>query len=350
MVYNYNMSNNDPIIIDNTQYSSFMQCEGYWTEKYVNKVHKPWDGERDDPMSVGIGFHDLLFNGYKNGVFEMTPKVAQELTLTMDATKEISIMGEYYRSQYPSGPVEFDWVGLEEPLAKPVNNDIILKAKVDGFFINNKERTISGGVEDIHLVPGIYGFETKSKLPGYDRGFYLSEWQAAMQASFQLLTIKHNSERLGFNSDDVKGILVNVIERPNVYEPRRTCKGCSTMFQTKLYRLEGKNYICPMCEHPNTFTGPFPSPRVDPPYAYRFLVNRSPERLEVDQDTIIDVAMRMKSIRDKGTYPVLNRTNCVIVKWKKKCEYYEPHNGLIPVDAIEYPGYKLFNPTAYLER
>ncbi len=342
--------NDNILVIDNTQYSAFMLCEGYWYEKYCNKVQRPYTGERDDPMSVGIGFHDLLFNGYKNSKFQMSSKVSDELTLTLDAQREIQVMGEYYRSQYPSGPVEFDWIGLEEPLSKVLTHNVIAKAKVDGFFYNPTARTISGGVEDIYLTPGIYGLETKTKLPGYDRGLYLAEWQAAMQGSFQLLTIKHNSSHLGFKPEDVQGILVNVIERPNVYEPRRTCKNCSKMYATKLYRLEGKIYKCPMCEHPNTFTGPFPSPRVDPPYAYRFLINRSQERLDTDEIIIKQTSHRMINLRDSFVTPLLNRTNCVIVKWKRKCEYFEPHNGLIPTNAIGYPGYELFNPTAYLEK
>ncbi len=338
------------MVIDNTQYSAMMLCEGYWYEKYVNKTHIPYVGERDDPLAIGIATHDALENGYKNGQFKITDATLAELCLTPEALLEVRTMVEYYRNQYPNGPVEFSWMGLEEPLTWEINPAVTLLAKVDGFFQVEEAKYIPGGVDDILITPGIYSYETKTKIPGGDRGFYRAEWEAAMQASFQILTLRHRAKQFNIDPDMIKGVLVNVIERPNVYEPRRTCKGCNKLQLAKYYAVEGKTYTCPNCSYGNNFTGTMGTARVDPPYAYRFLVERSPERLALDLKTILRVANRMQELQDGEAESVLNRTNCVITKWKRKCEYFDPHNALTPVSSIGYPGFELFNPTAYLEK
>lgn len=337
------------MIIDNTQYTTFMRCQAEWVERYLNKHHKPYTNERDDAMAIGIGIHNVLENGYKNGKFVMTSDTADELTLTSEALLEVRTMAEAYRNQYPSGPVEFPWAGIEEPLSYAYQNHTI-KAKVDGFFRTTEPTTINGGIGDIYLVPGIYSFETKSKSPGYDRGLYLADWQAAAQASFQILTMKANAVRLGFDPAEVRGVLVNVIERPKIYEPRRTCKGCDKLIEVKYYRLCGKIYHCPLCDYGNTFTGPMGKARIDPPFLYRFIVERSDERLAMDREMILAVGNQMDDLTHYYTTPIHNRTQCVNMQWRRKCEYYDPHNSLVPVNAIGYPGFVEFNPTAYLER
>lgn len=337
------------MLIDNTQYSCFTRCQAEWGEKYCNKQHKPYVSERDDAMAIGIAIHSVLENGYKNNNFILPLDTADELTLTSEALMEVRVMAEAYRNQYPSGPVEFDWTGLEEPISFKLDNDIEIKAKVDGYFECTEPTVIAGGVSDIYLQPGIYAFETKSKSPGYDRGLYIADWGANMQASFQLLTLKANAATLGIDPARVKGVLVNVIERPKVYEPRRTCQGCDTLTQVKYYRLCGKVYHCPHCDFGNTFKGAMGQARVDPPYLYRLMVERSDERLALDLHTIKQVATQMQQVAN-GLMPVYNRTQCVNMQWRKRCEYYEPHNSMVPVSAIGYPGFAEFDPTAYLRR
>lgn len=337
------------IRIDNTQYSSFTRCPLYWVEQYVNCVRKPFKGQRDDALAIGVAVHDALYHGYKSGSFTVNPKVMEELNLTHEASMEVRSMVEAYRSAYPSGPVELPWTGLEDPLEYQYNNQITLVAKLDGHCHVKEPIEIEGGNGTIYLEPGVYAFETKTKRPGYDRGLYIAEWQAAMQASFQTITLRANAARFGFTPDDVKGVIVNVIERPNVYEPRRTCLGCDKMFQVRLYGQDGKQYRCPGCGYLNTFRGPMGTARVDPPYMWRFAVYRSPERLATDLQTIAQVADAMMAARISDS-PVAHRTNCVNVQWRKRCDFYEPHNAVFPVKAIEWAGYEKFNPTAYLEK
>ena len=337
------------LTIDNTQYSCFMRCQAEWYEQYVLKHKAQQLGERDDAAAIGIAIHNVLENGYKNGKFNLTVDTADELTLTNEALMEVRIMAEAYRNKYPGGPVEFPWTGLEAPISFIIDDVYQIKAKVDGYFECVDPIIVSGGVSDIYLQPGIYSFETKSKSSGYDRGLYLADWAANMQASFQLLTLKANAATLGIDPAMVKGILVNVIDRPKIYEPRRTCKGCDVMTQVKYFRLCGKVYHCPHCDFGNTFTGPMGQARVDPPFLYRFLVERSDERLAFDLQTIKAVAKEMEKVATTHN-PIYTRTQCVNMQWRKRCQFYEPHNAIVPMSAVGYPGFVEFNPTAYLTR
>jgi len=336
--------------IDNTQYSTFIRCQAEWYERYCLGQRKAYIGERDDAMAIGIAIHSILENGYVNGSFTLPDDVAQDLTLTTEAMLEVRTMAEAYRNQYPSGPIEFEWIGLEEPISYDAGDGITIKAKVDGYFKVNNTIEISGGLDDIYICPGIYSFETKSKSPGYDRGLYLADWQANMQASFQLLTLKANADKLNINPDEVRGVLVNVIERPKVYEPRRTCKACDKLIEVKYYRLNGKTYHCPLCDYGNTFTGTIGTARVDPPFMYRFMVERGAERLALDEKTIKQVALEMFKVKDLNHQLVYNRTSCVNMQWRKKCEYYDPHNSYVPINSIGYPGFEQFDPIAYLKK
>lgn len=330
-----------------------MRCQAYWYEKYVNKVHRPYEGERDDALAIGIAVHDALEAGYSGKGFVPTAKVMSELQLSYEAQLEVKTMCEYYRQAYPSGPVEFEWNGLEEPLSFKLAHgdlDIIFLAKVDGWFRVKEPITVSGGVGDVDLAPGIYSFETKTKRSGFDRGLYIAEWQSGLQASFQVMTMQANAHRFGFDPKDVKGVLVNVIERPKVYEPRRTCDGCRQMYEVRLYKQDGKAYLCPACGHSNIFKGTIPQARVDPPFMWRFMVERGDERLAYDQANIINVATLMQATK-LGAAVVPNATQCVNTQWRSLCEYYAPHNNPTgPVQAKGWTGFVEFNPTAYLER
>jgi hypothetical protein len=332
-----------------------MRCQSYWYEKYVNKQRLAFDPsyQRDDALAIGVAVHEALENGYRQNNWHVSEETLVDLNLTREALLEVNSMIEAYRMQYPSGPVEFPWHGLESPLDKAINSKITMTAKVDGWFQVTEPITVSAGIGDIYLAPGYYTFETKTKKPGYDRGLYIAEWQAAMQASFQLITLKANAERLGINPDEVKGVLVNVIERPKVYEPKRTCQSCGKLIEVKSYIPQGKGYRCPLCDHFNVFTGKIPAARVESPFMYRFLIERSQEQLDWHQNIIHMTAMTMNSMIDTDDeftllQPTENHTQCI--NWNKKCEYYEPHNNIIPASAVGWPRFETFNPTAYLEK
>lgn len=345
------------IRLDNTQYTSFNRCQYEWFEKYINKVHLPHIGLRDDALAIGVHFHSVLENGYGGNNFIASNETIEEYPLTHEANLEVRSMAEMYRSQYPSGPVEFNWVKLEAPIEMEVSNydkdskifTYAMVAKVDGYFNVPISTTISGGMGgDIHLESGYYGFETKTKGPSLDRGMYMKEWQAAMQPSFQLLTLEHELAKIG---ETVRGVLVNVIERPKIYTPRKTCKGCKNLQPMYVYTIENTGqFRCNNCNFLNEFKPPFPEPRVDPPLTWRFLIERSNDRLMVDKASITNVAKKMDEITNGNIGGLwANRSNCADAYRKRTCEYFEPHNSSSPISALEWPGFEIFNPTKYLE-
>lgn len=329
------------INIDNTQYKAYTKCPLYWKEKYLNKVHKPVEGPRNDALAIGVHFHSALENVYSGKGFKSSEEVYAEYPLTPEAELEVMSMVEAYRVMYPGGPVEFNWIGLEDVLKKPsAFTGITFLAKLDGYFeVTELTKAQDGLGGEIVLTPGIYGFETKTKLPRLDRGLYMKEWQADMQASFQIMTLEHTLGK------SVNGILVNVIERPNVYQPRKTCNGCKELLPTYMYKIENSVYRCIRCGHGNQFkASQIPEPRVDPPVVWRFVVERSKERLTRDRYDINTVA---QLIQNKWFYA--NRQECVKTYQRKTCEYFEPHNAIVPVEALGWPGFVEFNPTQYLE-
>lgn len=335
--------------IDNTQYTSFTRCPMYWLEKYVNKVHQPVVGERDDALAIGVATHAALEEGYRNGNFTVPHSVLEEMPLTQEARLEVRSMVEAYRVAYPGGPVEFPWSGLEDPLDWTIG-DITITAKLDGFFIIDQDTTVAGGESGyIQLAPGIYGFETKTKMPGIDRGLYMREWQANLQGSFQLLTLRELA-REKYPDLPVRGIMLNVLERPKVYTPRKTCNGCKELLPVYTYTINGEYYICNRCQHNNKFkAAQIPEPRVDPPVLWRFLVERSDTRLNNDLYDIMTVATHMQTCMSNPEHAHANRNECVNAYKRKTCEYFEPHNAFEPVTAERWPNFVKFNPTAYLE-
>lgn len=342
------MTSENSLRLDNTQYTAFTKCPAYWYEKYIRKQRLPPEIPYKNALAIGIHVHSALENGYRYNKFAVSPDTLEEYPLTPEATMEVRAMTETYRQNFPAGPVEFPWVGLEAPI-QYIDNDIILVAKVDGYYKITEPTVCNDGLgNEIHLEPGIYSFETKTKAPYLDRGLYMKEWQAAMQPSFQLLTLRNYLDRIG-ESLPIRGVLVNVIERPKIYTPRKTCKGCKTLLPLYTYTIQpdGK-YKCNNCNHINDApSGPTPEPRVDPPVTWRFLIERSDERLANDFIHISKVYKMMTDTLEHNL--VFHRTECVNTYQKRTCEYFEPHNATNPQWASNLYGFELFNPTKYLE-
>lgn len=352
------------LLIDNTQYTAYMKCPAYWFEKYVRNYQKPVEGPRSDALAIGVHFHSALENIYSGLGIRPSPEVIEEYPLTKEAELEVATMIAHYKAYYPKGPLEFPWVGLEDTIMTPPIakfwGEFRIAAKLDGYFEvpEEKEFNFNDGLgHRVTIPPGIWGFETKTKGPKLDRGLYMKEWQAAMQASFQLIALK---EQLPIDKQRlVRGILVNVIERPVVYEPRKSCESCKQLQFIYTYQVKDTQHICSLCGHANTFKS-IPRPRVDPPFFWRFIVERSDQRLRIDRDSINKVALNMMYLTEQSEKlaemgePTINlaeknRSNCVSTFMKSTCEFFEPHNAHVPQEANEAFGFKIFNPTKYLE-
>jgi hypothetical protein len=319
------------LYLDYSSYKTFYECTWLWYEKYVNKVMqgRPSGQQRSDALALGSLVHTGLENWYKHGRPEVTPTVIDFINPTPDTFGEATTLLQEYVRRYP----EELWTPqvFEKPmaLALPPNRrdsrlgmDTKIVAKIDGSFTLEEDITIPGGLdqEGIYLQAGTYGLEHKTKDAEIPKGLYMKAWQTNLQASFQLLVLREHFE-------NVRGVLVNVLEKPRPYIPKRKCKGCSELQELSLYRVGGAGmYICPTCGHEQELSKGS-GPRVERQYdCWRFLQERSEDQLSIHYSDITQTSNRMWGIIQSGmTSCVPNREQCVIPVRRRTCEFFEHH-------------------------
>jgi Zn ribbon nucleic-acid-binding protein len=148
-------------------------------------------------------------------------------------------------------------------------------------------------------------------------------WENKMQASFQMLALKN------LIGEVPQGILVSVLEKPRVYIPKRTCKGCKEAFEMALWLETGTGeHACPQCGHTQVLK-PYEPTTTSSPQFYRIVVVRSPERLETAMDEIGLIALKMEEMRSSPPSQFIpadppNREACVHPIYRA-CEYFKIH-------------------------
>ena len=317
--------------IDYSSYRIFNECPWLWYEKYVNKrmVARP-EGQRHDALTLGSMVHSGIENWYKYGKPEINPTVIDLLNPTPDCFGEANTLIQEYVRRYPQEVWE---PGVfEKPLSLAVNDSTKLVAKIDGSFKILEDIGIPGGIdqEGIYLQAGIYGLEHKTKDAEIPKGLYMKAWQTNLQASFQLLVLKEHFE-------NVRGVLVNVLEKPRPYVPKRKCKGCSELQELSLYRVgTGGQYICPTCGHQQELSKSS-GPRVERQYdCWRFLVERTEDQLDTHFREIHNTSIEMWSMIRGGMKECNpNRDQCVVPFKRKTCEFFEQH--LYGIDTMTDP-------------
>lgn len=316
--------------IDYSSYRTFHECTWLWYEKYVNKVMaaRP-EGQRSDALALGSLVHSGIENWYKHGRPEISPSVINFINPTPDCFGEATTLLQEYIRWYPQEV----WVPgvFEKPLALDLQGTKIV-AKIDGSFKIEEDITIPGGInqEGIYLQAGTYGLEHKTKDAEIPKGLYMKAWQTNLQASFQMLVLREHFE-------DVRGILVNVLEKPRPYVPKRKCKSCLELQELSLYRVGREGlYVCPTCGHEQELSKPS-GPRVQRQYdCWRFLVERTKEQLQEHQLNIEQTSERMwRMIRLGMRECAPNRDHCVIPQRRRTCEFFEHH--LYGIDTMTDP-------------
>jgi hypothetical protein len=325
--------------IDYSQYYSWMKCPGMWYERSVNKRHLPYpDRQRDDALAIGSMVHGGL--EIWNSTKEI--RLPTEIDLTPEAYRMCLDMIQGYAMHYPQE--EWALQKCEDPLRFPlIRGELQIDglAKVDHYFFVPKLTTVESGVEGetIDLHPGWWVNEYKTKDPGIAMGIYSQRWNANMQASFQMLALQYLISKMTQDPNDiVQGILVNVIDKPKIYWPRRKCKSCQELYDFDLWHPTGveEMYSCPICGASQKLVKRKEFPSQTPARYYRILVQRSPERLEKDFQQISKVAECMRIMKEGGleSFP-WNFESCVDLRSKKACEYYGNHlegNGISTID------------------
>jgi hypothetical protein len=314
-------------LIDYSQYKTFCKCPWAWYERYREcMVPKPPPWQRDDALTVGTLVHNGLENWYKRGVPEIDVGVVEESNPTPDCAVLSQNLVYAYIQRYPSEP--WTLIQTEEPVQMPLAAGWNLLAKVDAYFQVDEEIELEDAVnpgQTLHLTPGVWIQEYKTKSQNISRANWMMGWEMNMQASFQALALQY---KLGV---PVQGAVVNVIEKPRVYIPKRKCKSCGEMYEFASYIPAGEaGYSCPVCGHIQKLNKY--EPKVQPtPEFFRILVHRTQEELQRDLKQIMDTAFAMQNMITTGrdAQPP-NREACVDARFGP-CDYFKNHKYNISV-------------------
>lgn len=337
--------------IDYSQYSSWQFCPWHWYERYVLKRRKKWpEGLREDALAIGSLVHAGLENWYAHNDQTIPKEIIERITPTADALGLTRRMVYGYVQTYPRE--HWELIRCEQPIRFRLINGRDGLAKIDLYFYIAKPTVVESGVEgyEITLKPGWWIQEYKTKSPATSTADFMHEWTTKMQADFQMLALAEhlNSTRIvqaaeiqGLaHSKVVNGLLVNVIEKPREYVPRRKCKGCGEYWNYSAWQPgEGGKFACPGC-HNEQALKPVDSEKYDDAKYFRMVVERTPEQLHRSKGDIQKIAERMKRVEDCSTneqaeYIGLclgdieppNKEHCFdnSRKWGKECEFYTPH-------------------------
>lgn len=331
------------MIIDYSAYSTWMKCPAMWWEKYINKRQKRWPkAQRNDALCLGALVHAGLEVWQESHVVDIPAKAVDEFTPDRDTFLLAQELVYGYARRYPQ---ELWPLGkCEEPVTWPLLGDpidLIGLAKIDRYFYCPEPTPIETGVpgEMMLLTPGFWIHEYKTKSPFIKIGLYMQSWDMNMQATFQMLALKAKLAADPKTADiPVGGVLVNVLEKPKRYVPKRKCKSCKELQEFATYIPTGSGqYSCPMCGTRQELTPlKLDTPTVPPEY-YRFLVTRSSGELAKGQEQIIQVGQQMMEMERSGLRSIpWNTTNCVDFKWNETCQYFSHHkNGTDTKDDIE---------------
>jgi hypothetical protein len=354
--------------LDASQYFSWMTCPWKWAERYINRVQKsfPAGAQRDDNLAVGSLVHAGLETWYNTGVPEIPQQIISELGPTPDALDLCKALVWGFARQYPvelwtlqmcEEPLRRPLVPAEpEQLLSPASQPISLLAKIDSYFLTESQISINSGVtgEDLSLAPGYWIQEFKTKAAGIDRGKWMKTWVVNMQASFQILCLRHKLEGLEF---PVQGVLVSVLEKPKPYIPKRKCQGCGETNPLGMWRelpvppgmlnKKGKPYTppnwfgCPDCSSTQTLK-PYEPKSLKSPNYFRFAITRTEEELEVALLRAGYVAKQMREVREGRLRPSLlaNTPECAksFGYGNGTCEFFRNHT--YGVSTLEDPEFE----------
>lgn len=327
--------------IDYSQYSNWLKCEWQWYERYVRQlVKKRPEAPKADVLTLGSLVHASLEHLRKTG----TPGITDEIVTRFGPSAEClawahKLMGGYCQT-YPNE--QFTQYYCEEPLKFDIGSQHIEGlAKIDSYFHIDELTPMQSGLGDMfHLTPGWWIKEYKTKGAGRDKGNYLLNWRVNKQADFQMLALQEKID------EPVQGMLVDVLEKPQEYTPKRTCKGeCRGQYELRDWQPQGAEYRCPVCGHVQPLDTSDRSKKERIPAYYRIPVTRSQQQLDASKVHIRKVAMRMLELR-QAENPVCDpATDQCVHDFFGECEYFVPHaegyaapegRGFVKIDAIRY--------------
>lgn len=315
--------------IDYSQFDNFNACEYKWLERYLNQTIKaPRGGQHDDARTLGSLVHAALQNWRTLGNHRLTEDQVAQYDPTPECLMDANTLALGYIQTYPQE--EFTKYYCEEPLKFDLLPEMDGLAKIDSYFNIAEVLTVQSGLgTTLSLEPGWWVHEYKTKSATKDVGKYLGSWRMNMQAIFQMLALQQ------VTGETPKGVLVNVLEKPQEYKPKRSCKGCKESVELRDWQPTGEGYRCPRCGNVQDVDTSDKSKTPRAPKFYRIMVQRNLAELARGRADIEIVAKRMLAMR-AGELPLRRTNSCVDQIWGD-CEYFLPHSELLP--ATGYSGF-----------
>ena len=325
--------------IDYSQYKELIFCEFAWYEKYISQTRRaPKPGQQDSVLVLGSLVHEGLRYLREHGNSEIPASAIVEHSPTPECLAWATQLVQGYASTYPVEP--FTTQRCEQAIRFPLLPEIDGLAKIDRYFHLENPLVLETGLGDAFtLEPGWYIHEYKTKTASRQVGDYIDSWRVNMQAAFQMLALQSHT------GEPAKGLLVNVLEKPQEYKPKHTCKACKVVSERGQWMATGDGYNCPTCGNVQAldFSHTSKVPRVA--RYYRLPVARSPEELETAREEIVQCAQRMQALRAGGA--LLRATERCVDFIGRHCDYFEPHTalreakgwqGYVQVEALKYVG------------
>lgn len=329
-------------VIDHSQYYMWKQCQWKWYEKYVAKMEKRKSGGfyNDNALTFGSLVHAGLEEYKKHNRVEIPPGLMAELGVSPEAFASAQDLVRDYRRIYPNEDFEIHYEEL--PLMFEVGvEEWEGMAKVDRFFYLPTPTVLEVGSigEPMVLEAGWWIQEYKTKDASVDRGKWQMNWTMAMQADFQMHAL---AKKIG---EMPRGLLIQVLEKPRMYVPKRKCKGCGGMFELRTYVSTGEGHACPFCAFTQKLD-PY-KPKVEHHAAFwRCVVTRNKERLDWSLGHIRQTAQAMDVVKKNPLLLDPDMTRCMDNRFGA-CEFFEAHVALegaaghekfVQVDTTKYMG------------
>lgn len=326
--------------LDYSSWKEFKFCELAWYEKYRLQTRKAVSGQQYDVLTLGSLVHAGLQAHRETNASSIPAEAIDEFNPTPECLAWAQELLLGWLRNY-SGE-NFTRYFCEEPLKFPLVEGMDGLAKLDSYFILDQPQTIASGLGDTFtLEPGIWIHEYKTKAASKDIGKYLASWRMNMQANFQMLALR------ALLSKPVTGMLVNVLEKPADYQPRRTCKACKTVNELRNWEATGAGYACPACSNVQELDTSDKSKVKRIPKYYRIMVTRTLQQLSVAEQEIAQIAEDILAIDAGKRQPGRNTEECAETRWYRACDYFEPHSAgqsaldynsqaFVKVDSLRY--------------
>lgn len=355
------------MIIDHSANQAYDYCPGKWYEQYINLRQKKWPNRlRDDALALGSLVHGGLEVWQRDHRIEIPQEIVEEVTPSRECLSLASELVLGYARTYPEEmwplvmceePVtwplqtEDKWIGYDDVVH--IDHELTGLAKIDSYFYVPTPQTIESGIPGITytLNPGWWIHEYKTKSPYIDMGLYMQGWEMNMQASYQITALSHHlrvdwcdgmwpGELIGAPVDaTVQGVLVNVLEKPKRYIPKRKCRPCGESYEFATWIPTGTGmYACPVCGNQQVLKPLQVDTPQTPPSYYRIVVTRTADQLARDREIMLQVGQDMIEMESGGlNAKPWKKGNCVNFQWKRACEYQPNH--LHGVSTLEDDGF-----------